>query len=595
MASMMYYMYFLLENYGTDPEVTYLLNNREIFFVPVVNPDGYVFNQTTNPNGGGGWRKNRKNNGGSFGVDLNRNYGIYQYWNASNGGSSTSPSSDTYRGTSPFSELETQAAMNFVNSRNISAILGAHTYGNYLIKPWAWQDPTPTPDDYKFNEYLADMTKYNHYTTGTPSQTVGYTVRGSADDWYYNDSGHSKAFAMTPEVGTSSDGFWPLQSRILILAGSTLSQNIYFSMACGPYTAPVKSSLDKEQYTAGESGNLRVNFKNKGLMNAQNVKIELTSLNPLLNIGTGTFSYPAISSFAEDSLNFSFNITAAAPLNSAIKATLTIKQDNVNTVYIQDIYIPVGGGSVLFLDSAENGISRWTASGGWGLTTTQYYSPNNSFADSPTGNYSNTTTRSLTLTTALNVSASPVLKLSFWYKHTIDTLDNAYVDISSDNGATWKSAKYYNKTMSSWNREVLDISSLANSTANLKIRFSMVSNGSVVADGIYIDNIKLTGYNNTPTSIAGTTEIPESYSLSQNYPNPFNPSTVISYNLAEGNFISLKVYNELGKEVATLVSERQNPGSYSINFNGSNLSSGLYYYKLQSGDFSDTKKMLLVK
>lgn len=232
---------------------------------------------------------------------------------------------------------------------------------------------------------------------------------------------------------------------------------------------------------------------------------------------------------------------------------------------------------------------------GKGLTTSQYYSPNNSFADSPTGNYSNTTTRSLTLTTALNVSASPVLKLSFWYKHTIDTLDNAYVDISSDNGATWKSAKYYNKIVSSWTREVLDISSLANSTTNLKIRFSMISNGSVVADGIYIDNIKLTGYNNTPTSIAGTTDIPEKYSLSQNYPNPFNPSTVISYNLAEGNFITLKVYNELGKEVTTLVSERQNPGSYSINFNGSNLSSGLYYYKLQSGDFSDTKKMLLVK
>ena len=595
MVQNIYFIYWLLENYNIDPIATYILENRELYFTPVFNPDGYEYNRSINPNGGGMWRKNRKlNTGGSYGIDLNRNYGIYAFWNSTNNGSSTDPTSDTYRGTSPFSEPETQNAMNFVNSRNFKGVLSYHTYGNYLIRPWGYVD-APSPDEKIYQGLSQDMVLNNHFTLGRSNQTVNYGVRGVTDDWYYNDSGHSKAFAMTPEVGTSSDGFWPLQSRILILAGSTLSQNIYFSMACGPYTAPVKSSLDKEQYTAGESGNLRVNFKNKGLMNAQNVKIELTSLNPLLNIGTGTFSYPAISSFAEDSLNFSFNITAAAPLNSAIKATLTIKQDNVNTVYIQDIYIPVGGGSVLFLDSAENGISRWTASGGWGLTTTQYYSPNNSFADSPTGNYSNTTTRSLTLTTALNVSASPVLKLSFWYKHTIDTLDNAYVDISSDNGATWKSAKYYNKTMSSWNREVLDISSLANSTANLKIRFSMVSNGSVVADGIYIDNIKLTGYNNTPTSIAGTTEIPESYSLSQNYPNPFNPSTVISYNLAEGNFISLKVYNELGKEVATLVSERQNPGSYSINFNGSNLSSGLYYYKLQSGDFSDTKKMLLVK
>lgn len=202
-------------------------------------------------------------------------------------------------------------------------------------------------------------------------------------------------------------------------------------------------------------------------------------------------------------------------------------------------------------------------------------------------------TRSLTLTTALNVTASPVLKLSFWYKHTIDTLDNAYVDISNDNGSTWKSAKFYNKTVSSWTREVLDISALANSTTNLKIRFSMISNGSVVADGIYIDNIKLTGYDGAPTSIAGINEIPEKYSLSQNYPNPFNPSTVISYNLAEGNFITLKIYNELGKEVSTLVNERQNAGSYSIHFDGSNLP-GFYYYKLESGGFVDTKKMLLI-
>ena len=92
-----------------------------------------------------------------------------------------------------------------------------------------------------------------------------------------------------------------------------------------------------------------------------------------------------------------------------------------------------------------------------------------------------------------------------------------------------------------------------------------------------------------------TVGVPEKFELVQNYPNPFNPSTVISYNLAEGNFISLKIYNELGKEVAALVNERQNAGSYSISFDGSNLPSGLYYYKLESGGFVDTKKMLLIK
>ncbi|HEY7751488.1 MAG TPA: M14 family zinc carboxypeptidase, partial [Ignavibacteriaceae bacterium] len=75
MATLMYFMWYLLENYGTDPEVTYLVNNREIYCVPCFNPDGYEYNRQTDPNGGGLWRKNRRNNGTCYGIDLNRNFG----------------------------------------------------------------------------------------------------------------------------------------------------------------------------------------------------------------------------------------------------------------------------------------------------------------------------------------------------------------------------------------------------------------------------------------------------------------------------------------------------------------------------------------
>jgi Subtilase family/Secretion system C-terminal sorting domain len=99
----------------------------------------------------------------------------------------------------------------------------------------------------------------------------------------------------------------------------------------------------------------------------------------------------------------------------------------------------------------------------------------------------------------------------------------------------------------------------------------------------------LTNVNNNLTSI------PETFSLSQNYPNPFNPSTKINYELPKSNFVLLKIYNVLGKEVATLVNEKQNAGAYSVEFNGSNLSSGIYFYKIQSGEFSDVKRMVLIK
>ena len=102
LTTVLYTLWYLLEQYGADPEVTYLLDHRRLFVVPVLNPDGYVYNETTNPNGGGYWRKNRRNNGGSFGVDLNRNYG-YE-WGYDDVGSSPSPSSETYPGPAPFSD-----------------------------------------------------------------------------------------------------------------------------------------------------------------------------------------------------------------------------------------------------------------------------------------------------------------------------------------------------------------------------------------------------------------------------------------------------------------------------------------------------------
>ena len=85
------------------------------------------------------------------------------------------------------------------------------------------------------------------------------------------------------------------------------------------------------------------------------------------------------------------------------------------------------------------------------------------------------------------------------------------------------------------------------------------------------------------------------YSLSQNYPNPFNPSTNIQYAISSTQFVTLKVYDLLGREVATLVNEEKTTGSYEVEFNGNNLTSGIYFYKLQAGSFVETKKMILIK
>ncbi len=90
------------------------------------------------------------------------------------------------------------------------------------------------------------------------------------------------------------------------------------------------------------------------------------------------------------------------------------------------------------------------------------------------------------------------------------------------------------------------------------------------------------------------------YSLSQNYPNPFNPSTIITYSISPNvqsglSNVSLKIYDVLGREIVTLVNKEQSAGNYEVQFNGSSLTSGIYFYKLQSGNFAESKKMLLIK
>ena len=92
-----------------------------------------------------------------------------------------------------------------------------------------------------------------------------------------------------------------------------------------------------------------------------------------------------------------------------------------------------------------------------------------------------------------------------------------------------------------------------------------------------------------------TENLPKIFELSQNYPNPFNPSTTIQYDLPKASFVTLKVYNILGQEVATLVNEKREAGRYGVEFDGSKLTSGVYFYRLVTGDFGSTKKFILIK
>ena len=102
-------------------------------------------------------------------------------------------------------------------------------------------------------------------------------------------------------------------------------------------------------------------------------------------------------------------------------------------------------------------------------------------------------------------------------------------------------------------------------------------------------------FEDTTTDVSRETSIPVEFKLEQNYPNPFNPVTVIKFKVPSSQVVTLKVYDLLGREVATMVNEEKQPGSYEVKFDGSNLASGMYIYQLQAGNFVQVKKMMLIK
>lgn len=130
-----------------------------------------------------------------------------------------------------------------------------------------------------------------------------------------------------------------------------------------------------------------------------------------------------------------------------------------------------------------------------------------------------------------------------------------------------------------------------------KLFFSSINTGWAVGDSGVI--LKSTNGGVTIGVNQISTEIPQSFSLHQNYPNPFNPAAKIRFEIPVGNgrdrSVKLNVFDILGKEVTVLVNEELNPGVYEVDFDGTNLPSGIYYYSLSAGSFTQTKKMVLIK
>ena len=221
---LLYYINYLLTNYGTDPEATDLVDNTEMWFVIILNPDGYEYNREIAPGGGGMWRKNRRDNGdGTYGVDLNRNYAYM--WGYDDIGSSPSTGSETYRGSAPFSEPEMQVIRDFIFDHDFITCINYHSVAEMFLLPWGYTYAQPT--DYLVDNTFGDSaTFYTGYWSGPG--TGLYPTNGGSDDWHRGEQTlKPKVFAYTPELGMYS--FWPPAWTIPIVCDQNLEANKFYA------------------------------------------------------------------------------------------------------------------------------------------------------------------------------------------------------------------------------------------------------------------------------------------------------------------------------------------------------------------------------
>ena len=261
----------LLEGAGRDPEITALLETREIWLLPVLNPDGreYVFD--VDP----WWRKNRSvQRRGRIGVDLNRNFGFQWGPNRPNGGSSGNPGSGIYRGPRPFSEPETRALRDLVRDHAFAVSLSLHSYGEMVLTPYGYGDrPVEHPGLYRrLRGVLAQVTGY---ADGPVPEVLGYYSNGRHDDWLYAGRGGGKSMtaAIELEIGRAFIPRYPEVRRMARQIGDgvlELARIAGVDLELEVAARPVGANLTE----------VRVVTRNQGVADAADVRLAVDVVEP---------------------------------------------------------------------------------------------------------------------------------------------------------------------------------------------------------------------------------------------------------------------------------------------------------------------------
>ena len=595
MQQLFFYFNWLLEHYNTDAEAKYLIDNLELYFCPIVNPDGYAYNYSTSPGGGGMWRKNRRDNGdGSFGVDLNRNFGYM--WGYDDVGSSPYPPDDTYRGASAFSEAETQVMRDFSEQKGFKIALNDHTYADLFLYPWSYiaQD---TPDSNYFRNFSRVMTEQNRYPYGVPGALL-YTTNGDSNDWMYGDqTDKPKVYAFTPEIGTETDGFWPDPSRIIPLAQRMMWMNLRAAHLALVYAEATDQS---PVIIPDKTGYFRYQLERYGLDYTGTYTVSIIPLDAHI-ISTGPakdFTFMPIFHPATDSV--SYTLDPDIQPGTRFSYLLNVYDGHCN--HADTVVKYFGPPLVVFTDSCNN-MNNWT-SGKWNVTSNYFHSSPGSLTDSPNGNYSGNENNTITTKIGVSLVNSPVAVVEFWGRwETEYGYDYVQFKYTPDNGVNWyplmgnntregngyeaMGEPVYDGIQDGWvfERNVIP----ADTGTSMKFRFVLKSDPYTNYDGYYFDDFKVTVVDMSSLSVPALTRPP--WSLSDPVPNPAGDEATVYFTIP-GQVSGRLVLTDLrGREARSWEIDGSNTF---VKMDLAGLAPGIYFYRIETGSGeSGVKKMII--
>ena len=591
LQQLIFYMWYLLENYSQDDTIKEIVDNTEMYFVPCVNPDGYIHNENTDPEGGGMWRKNRYNN---HGVDNNRNYSYVddngnEVWNTS--GTSNNQNGSTYAGDGPFSEAENKAIRYFVENHNFIIALNNHTYSNLLLYPYGYDYNQYTEDNDIFEFISEELVSKNGYDNIISADL--YPAAGDSDDFMYGmletESGgtRNKIFAMTPEIGSS---FWPAASTIEDLSKEMMYHNLTAAKMVNNYAT--LNDTSNSSFIDSSSFSNSYEIQRLGIGGEGNFEVSIIPISDNITSGTITNSYNQMNlgEIIED--YFTIQLSSEIEYGEEVLYKLVLNNGSFDKEYfINKIY---GEADTIFEDESSM-IQDYWSSDSWGMTYEDYSSPNTSITDSPYFNYSNNEYSTIELSSSVNLTDVSYAEINFNTKwETESGYDYVQIEISIDDGASWtpQCGKYtksgsethedavgeplYDGIQASWVNETISLTDYLEN--EIKIRFKLVSDNSQRRDGFYFDDLKI---NTISSNLSINTQNPLPFKI---YPNPAKDKIIIKSDLINYN---LSIYNLIGKEVLKL----QNQNRETL-LDISSLNQGLYLIELEANTAIHTFKLI---